>query len=106
MNNGDAGTTVTKHHGQAGLLLALAGLVQLGVFVLMSLFVLFFSPLLMCGATIFSVPFAVGAIIFGWKGRKEEPGKAWIAILIGLILVPLSLFLAFYFGDLIYKATA
>ncbi len=93
-------------HATTGLIVALAGLGQIVVFLILSVLMLFFSPMLMCGSTLFSVPFSIGAVVFGWKGREESPKKAWAAILIGLSLVPLSLFLAKYFGDLIFEATA
>ncbi len=89
-----------------GLLIALAGLGQIAVFLTFSVLILFFSPMLMCGSTLFSVPFTIGAVIFGWKGRHEKPIRAWVAIFIGLSLVPISLALASYFGNLIFEATA
>ena len=92
-------------HATTGLIIALAGLGQIAAFLIFSMFMLFFSPLLMCGSTLFSVPFTIGAVVFGWKGRKESPKRAWGAILIGLSLVPISLFFTNYFGELIFKAT-
>ena len=92
-------------HATTGLIIALAGLAQIAFFLIISLFMLFFSPIIMCGSTLFSVSFSIGAVVLGWKGRKESPKKAWAAILIGLSLVPISLFLTNYFGELIFKAT-
>ena len=98
--------TDKNQNAYIGLLLALAGLAHLIMMGVFSLFVLFFGALLMCGNTFFMVPFSLGAIIMGWKGRKEKPVVAWIAIAIGLSLVPLSLVLTAIYGELLYKATA
>ena len=91
---------------RVGLLLALsgAGLILAGL--LMSLPALFFSPLIMCGVTAFVIPIGLMAVILGWKGRRENPKAALAAILLGLALPPVAFVLMWYFGELIYKATA
>ncbi len=95
-----------SNHAKTGLIISLVGLAQIIAFLLVSAVALFFSPIIMCGSTLFSIPLSIGAIVYGWKGREENPRMALAAILIGLSLVPISLFFANYFGDLIYKATA
>ncbi len=98
--------TNQTNHAKTGLIIALAGLAQLVMLLLFSLMMLFFAPMLMCGSTLFAVPFSLGAIIFGWKGRKENPKMALAAILIGAALIPMAFGLAWIFGDLLYEATA
>ena len=89
-----------------GLLLALsgAGLILAGL--LMSLPALFFSPFIMCGVTAVVIPISLIAVIFGWKGRKENPKAALGAIFLGLALPPTAFALMWYFGELIYQATS
>jgi len=89
-----------------GLFLALAGLGQLALFSLFSLFVLFFGALIMCGNTLYMLPFSFGAVILGWLGRKGNSKVAWTAIVIGLLLVPLSLAVAIVYAEILGRATA
>jgi len=91
---------------RVGLILALGGLAILISGLVMSLALLFFSPLIMCGITVVVLPISLGAIILGWKGRREQPTLAWAAILVGLALPPTALALLWYFGTLIGQATA
>ena len=99
-------TKKTTPPARTGLILALsgAGLVLAGL--LMSLPALFFSPLIMCGVTVFTIPVGLGAVVMGWKGRRDNPKVALAAILLGLALPPVAFVLMWYFGELIYKATA
>ena len=99
-------TKKTTPSARMGLFLALggAGLVLAGL--LMSLPALFFSPLIMCGVTLFTIPIGLAAAVFGWKGRRENPKAALAAILLGLALPPVSFALMWYLGELIYRATA
>ena len=92
-------TKKTTPSARMGLFLVLSGL-------LMSLPMLFFAPLIMCGVTVYTIPMALGAIVMGWKGRKENPKAALGAIFLGLALPPVAFALMWYFGELIYKATA
>ena len=72
----------------------------------MSLPMLFFGPLIMCGVTAFVIPSGLMAVIFGRKERRENPKAVLAAILLGLALPPVAFVLMWYFGALIYKATA
>jgi len=98
-------TTNATPHARVGLYFALvgAGLILAGL--LMSLPMLFFSPLIMCGVTLFTIPISLMAIVFGWKGRRDNPKSALAAILVGLTLTPAAFALAWYLGELIFQAT-
>lgn len=91
---------------RTGLYLALAGAGLILAGLVMSLPMLFFSPLIMCGVTLFTIPIGLAAAVFGWKGRRENPKAALAAILLGLALPPVAFALMWYLGELIYKATA
>ena len=79
-------------HATTGLFIALAGLAQIAAFLIFSIFMLFFSPLLMCGSTLFSIPLSIGAIVFGRRGRKEAPKKAWPPFLSDCLSYPFLCF--------------
>jgi len=99
-------TTNAAPSARVGLYLALGGVALILAGLLMSLPMLFFSPLIMCGITLFTIPIGLAAAVMGWKGRRENPKAALAAILIGLALPPVAFALMWYLGELLYKATA
>ena len=89
-----------------GFFLALGGVGVVLAGLLMSLVMLFFGPLIMCGVTLFTVPIGPAAAVMGWLGRKEHPKVALAAVLLGLALPLVALALTWAFGTILYKATA